>query len=871
MRLTFKILKLFAAAIITLSIILFTASLFVEDKVADIVFKTLNKNISTKLDISSFKLSFLRKFPKASLELKDVLVHSSKNFNSKEFTGINTDTLLATRSMSVEFKITDILKGIYTIERIGVRNGEMNLYTDKAGLVNYDISVSKEVAGGEDFSLNLEIIYLNDIKANYINLATKLKIEGLINKGRLKSRISGSSIDFTGLADLEISGFQLYNTTISRTVIASIDLTLNSSKSGILFKKGSLRIDNYEFVVTGGISSDDRLDLDISGNKVDISKIRIYLPAKYNTLLSDYDPSGILIVKSKITGLLSRTTNPHIEINWLLSNGHVKYGKSDLAFNNISLSGYFSNGSGNRPGTSIISIKDLKAMLGTSEYTGSFTVSGFDKPITSLILKGRVFPAELKEFFNLKNISATNGSVDLDLKLVTDFWPKKKIELNNIIDLKPEATLVFNSLTIGFNSDKQLFKNLNGNLALSKIIKAENFEFTYKGQRIKIAGEFKNLPEWIAGRHVQMMASADVTFDRFIPDAFVKDSLSSEITTLNKSSFSLPDDIFLDINFNIDSLDYKTFSASKIFGTLNYRPKLLTFKSFNMESLKGMISGEGFIVQNNLKAYIARGNFDIREIDVKDAFTSFHNFGQDFLKAENIAGTLSGTLSILLPLDSMMNPQTKTINAEGKYQLHKGSLINFEPVEQLSKYIELSELQNINFETLENDFFIRNNYLYIPQMDIRSSAVDLDVNGKHSFDNNYEYHVKVLLSEILSKKRKKNKTSNNEFGVVEDDGLGRTKLLLKIENKGNEVKVGYDLKAAENGVKNNIKSEKQKLKSILNQEYGWYKNDSIPEQKPEEKKPRFRISWDETDTIKTTIDTLPVKKKGVLKNLIRKN
>ena len=91
-------------------------------------------------------------------------------------------------------------------------------------------------------------------------------------------------------------------------------------------------------------------------------------------------------------------------------------------------------------------------------------------------------------------------------------------------------------------------------------------------------------------------------------------------------------------------------------------------------------------------------------------------------------------------------------------------------------------------------------------MEVKSTAADLSISGKHSFDNDYEYHVKILLSEILSKKRKKGRSNVTEFGVVEDDGLGRTSLLLKIQGKGEEVKVGYDVKAAGTVVKNNIQS-----------------------------------------------------------------
>jgi hypothetical protein len=351
-----------------------------------------------------------------------------------------------------------------------------------------------------------------------------------------------------------------------------------------------------------------------------------------------------------------------------------------------------------------------------------------------------------------------------------------------------------------------------------------------------------------------MIATADISFDRFIPELFLNTTPSSEKPAGKKKAFRFPENLILDINFKIDSLNYKTFASTKIEGSLTYKPQLLTFTSLNMRALSGIISGNGFIFQNGNKSLITKGSFSVTNIDIIKTFTTFHNFGQNFLKSENIRGTLSGSLSLILPLDSMLKPQIKSLTAEGKYNLVNGSLVNFDPVKQLASFIELSELENISFKQLENDFFIRNNFLYIPQMDVKSSAADLSVNGKHSFDNDYEYHIKILLSEILSKKRKKNKSNVTEFGVVEDDGLGRTSLLLKIIGKGENIKVGYDIKAASSEVKNNIKSERQTLKTILNQEYGWFKKDSVPKQKPIEKKSRFKISWDGTDSLKTLPD-----------------
>ena len=117
MKIGFKIFKLSAILIFHYSAILFTASRLMQDKVADIILKSLNQNISTKLHVGSFRLSFLSKFPKASLELRNVLVHSSPDFNSAAFQRNQYRYFAFARNVSVEFKITDILSGNYTYRK----------------------------------------------------------------------------------------------------------------------------------------------------------------------------------------------------------------------------------------------------------------------------------------------------------------------------------------------------------------------------------------------------------------------------------------------------------------------------------------------------------------------------------------------------------------------------------------------------------------------------------------------------------------------------------------------------------------------------------------------------------------------------------
>ena len=281
MKIVFKILKLFSIFILLAFLCLFAASRLMQDKVAAIILKSLNENISTKLHVGTFRLSFLNKFPRASLELRNVIVHSSPDFNSAGFSGISTDTLLAARNVSVEFRFTDILRGNYTIERIRARGGKINFFTDSEGKVNYEISAGSRKPGSDVLTIDLKKIYLAGIRVYYNNLATKLIINGVVRKGTLKSRIHGENIDFNASAELQLDSIQLYSTRITKTIITETEIDLQKSKSGINFKKSNFHIDNYDFGLSGFISSDNIYDLKVTGHNIDISRIRNYLPDKY--------------------------------------------------------------------------------------------------------------------------------------------------------------------------------------------------------------------------------------------------------------------------------------------------------------------------------------------------------------------------------------------------------------------------------------------------------------------------------------------------------------------------------------------------------------------------------------------------------------
>jgi hypothetical protein len=155
---------------------------------------------------------------------------------------------------------------------------------------------------------------------------------------------------------------------------------------------------------------------------------------------------------------------------------------------------------------------------------------------------------------------------------------------------------------------------------------------------------------------------------------------------------------------------------------------------------------------------------------------------------------------------------------------------------------------------MENDIFINNGTVSIPKMLINSSAVNFTVYGTHGFDGDYEYHVRLLLSEVLSRKARERNRDVSSFGQVKVDGTGKATVPLKIVCVNGKTSVGYDFGQVQDNIKNDIAVEKQALKGILNEEYGWYETDTT-RIRPAESKPKFSITWEEGRELPAVTDT----------------
>jgi hypothetical protein len=816
-----------------------------KDQIATVVLDKFNNYIDTKISYSSLRINLWSAFPDVSATFNNILIRPSAGYAKKEFVKEDSDTLLFASHLSVSVDMFSLLTGKTVIKGISVRNGVANLLTDSRGNTNFRVfSEDDEKASGSN--VKLSNLSARGMKVRYYDRQSDVNIKGSVDNSSLDGEILGSGIDLTADVSLLLDKSEIYGFTLPEAQ-AYARITLFKTNTSVNFREGSLKMGDLIFSITGTTDYRNKwLDLTMKGQDIDISDISSSLPPQYAEYLAGIKPGGKMAVSCFIKGPYGSKGTPHFDISYDLKKGRLVHDQSGIDVNNLTLRGRITNGVKNSRKTFALSIDTLSAALGAAYFNGSFRLENADNPFVRVSLNGDLVFNDLRKYIKTKSFDSREGAISGNLRMKGYLPSGKKFSFADITQLNPNANLQLADFGADFPDLGLSFNNVSGKIRLTDELRVEDLCMTILGQKYCFNCVLGNFTDWITGGGAMLDVTGDISADIFIPSAFAAtQKKNTEKNSENKSVSIFPSDVKAYINFHADSLINKDFHARNFNATLSYKPFVVSFNNLTAECLDGSISGDMLAGLRSDGTYLAKGAFNLNSINIQKSFDSFHNFGQKFIVGKNLAGSISGNVSVLYQMDKNFNINYPSLIGEAHAVVVDGKLIDFKPVEELSKFIELDELKNISFSKMENDLFVRNSTLTIPKMEITSSVGWFSLYGNHYFSGDYTYHIRVLLSEILSKKAKKQNSDNSEFGRVAEDEGNKITIPLKIESKNGKFTSAYDFGQSRQIVKENVVEEKKNLKGILNEEYGWYKSDSTANHKEQATKPKFKIEWEE--------------------------
>ena len=270
--------------------------------------------------------------------------------------------------------------------------------------------------------------------------------------------------------------------------------------------------------------------------------------------------------------------------------------------------------------------------------------------------------------------------------------------------------------------------------------------------------------------------------------------------------------------FKLGHLQYGKSSIDTISAKFNVNDTVVVIEHLRLGAFKGGMDASARIKfrSDSLMTVWFRTHFD--KMDLKQLLVEFDNFDQTDVTSENLSGLmtadLDGYLNVINMGDSIPMGDLKVL---GNLKLEDGAIKDMEMLKELDRYVNMRELDNIQFQTLETSLFIRKGSLYLPQTDIKSTAMNLSLFAMQGMDNdNFEYHIKIFPGEIMMGNSKKvmKKQKQMKDNLANEDNMKSINLLAYDIN--GESKYWFDNEGRKKNMRSKIKVQEMQLKLGFN-------------------------------------------------------
>jgi hypothetical protein len=808
--------------------------------------KYLDYHLITEIEVDNINFSLLKSFPYASVRFKNVYSKSSLNFSASDFPCQDTDTLLTAASIFFEFGLLKLLAGKYEIRNININNGKIKILIDRDGRPNYSIWDPGEKKSSSGFNMNLQSLVLSDIDLYIINLKDKYSVTAYDKKLSLKGNLSDSLNSLIIKGNFHITDFTSNNKHLLGDKELHFESDLLNKKNNYAIRKSKVKLGSMNFNVSGDILYDQSIgiNLHISSGRAKLPEILSLFQNKSGSSSGIFSVSGNSFFDASISGNLSGNSFPHIVTSFTITNGTLLNKSSGEKLSGISLRGSFTNGEQNNSNTSSVTIEEFFASAHNSKINGRFIITNFELPNVKLDLNADIDLNEMHHLFDFDTLEYVNGKLNAKIEIAGRISDLTKISKTDFIGFTKNCILNFSGTNFKIAGTGFIFDNINGEVLINNNIQFTNLYLGIGDNNFLVNGILYNLFEFVLFKNKNLALNADISSDNFDVKSLLANHLHDE-TKNNNPEIPSSENVFVNTNVSFKKLKYDKFYASDISGVINYSPGIINFRIMQLNSLDGTMTGHGSIIERD-EDYFIQCQSDLKLIDINRFFYVFNNFGQNFIVDKNLKGNLSGDVIFSATMDKKTGFKMESIKADGNLKIENGELIQFEPMMGLSKYISLEELSHIKFKTLNNEILIKDQIITIPEMDIYSSAINITALGIHKFDNSYDYRIKVSMTDLLFNKARKKRKEIENFGIIEDDELGKISIPLRFTGKGDKYEITFDKKTALSTLKKNIQNEKKVIGNIFQEEFNYSRKDTADKENYINKKGMdYNISWEE--------------------------
>ncbi len=739
---------------ILLIVALWVAPNFFKSQIVAFAKEQLNNNLNAQVDFSDIKLSLFKDFPDLHVCLKDLSIAGKGDFEG--------DTLANIPQLALAVNLKSLFnQDQIEVKKIKVNDAKILAKVLKDGRPNWDVTLPDSSATptveGEPTTFNIGIqtysLSNTDIIYDDASLATKLVIKGLNHEGKgdftqdifmlsTQTAIDALSLNYGG-----ISYLNRVNTK------ADTDFAMDMVNGKYIFKNGKVMMNALPIDVEGWLqmpSNSENINMDIAfdAKESDFKYLLSLMPAIYAADFGGVKTKGRMALKGFVKGTYNEQQMPGFNLDILAKDAYFQYPDLPKSVDNIQVDMKIKNRDGVPDHTEIHMPKFAFEVDGDPFEISADVITPVSNPNFDMKAKGKVDLSKLAQSYPMEDVSKMSGIIEADIEAkgkMSDVEQSRYDAFDMSGDLKV-SELVYAS----------------GNLPQDLNVKSLSMFFTPSNVQVrdiqavvgrsdfKGSASIENILAYTFGKG-SLKGKANIESRQFDCNEWMleegetlPENPDAEGASEAYEVFQVPSDINMNITAKAGKVLYDNITLENVSGNLLVKDEAVQISDLASETLDGRIVMNGsYSTKDNTKTPYVNMEYDLKDINVVRAFTTFNSMEKLAPIAKFLKGNFSSKMKVTGNLNENMMPEMMTFGGEGLFAVLEASVAGFKPLDKIGEALQIKELEKIKKFDASTIFSFADGRVQVKPFDIKPFGIKMNIFGSHGFDQSLDYIIKA--------------------------------------------------------------------------------------------------------------------------------
>ncbi len=755
--------------------------------------KSLEQQLGLEVKLSKIQLSVFSNWPHATIRLRNVELSSSLYKGPKE-------PFLTAGSIYLSLNLRKLFNNQISIKEVSLKDAKLVLRKTRLGQRNFELKPQKRDSTntGAAFSFDAKKIKIRNTSFTFVNEErgqrfnfTLHDIDVILNKNDM-----GFRADIKGTAKIGGFIFKREKGAFFKNNNLRLNLSLIHNKKLATFcvlPPSNVFIDEREYKTACLVNykEEKRFAIWVESQNAEAAAVAKSLNPQLQKVLANFHVKKPLDAKALIVVKLGAKREPilHLQVKTVnndLSIGHSKIPYSNLSFNLkvISIDKEKQFGDGDH---GLIQVSPVSGNVYEFPFTASVTLIGLRNSLLK-IEAGVLIEAD-KIAFDIADRIDMEGSCTAKIKYS---GPANKLNKKDFLcdEMQLTALLNFKDFRFQPKNSHHYFKFTGISTLNKQDLDINKLKVFCNGGLFIVSGKANNFTNYILGHSTFLKARLDLLSEQFDLSPYLGNTHAKGLVKAKRKKKSVLMNNALDLQLNIRAkhLKVKGLLATQAKISADYLHQVLYLKQVDMNLCGGNLQAKGKLA--GMKRLSS--DIQINQVNVSQLFEQMNNFGQESIRSEHLSGTLNMKGKFSADLDQHKQIEGNSMSGEIALILSNGRLINFEPLQNISKYVFRNrDFKDISFTEINERFYLKGQAMKIEEMELASDVMNLFVSGVFHFKDNSTINVLVPWSNL------KHRSKDYEAKTLGQNASDAKGVKLNFSGPPKKMKMGVGYKKVE--------------------------------------------------------------------------